>query len=68
MNAMHRETEGAELDTVMRSVTGILSSLFYAGLETNSTKKLIEIVYNLLIEAVQLGTLVCREHPTGERA
>jgi hypothetical protein len=31
------------------------------SLETNSTKKLIEIVYDLLIEAVQLGTLVLLE-------
>jgi hypothetical protein len=33
--------------------------------ETNSTKKLIEIVYDLLIEAIQLGSLVVLEFGVG---
>jgi hypothetical protein len=33
--------------------------------EANSTKKLIEIVYDLLIEAIQLGSLVLVEFGVG---
>ena len=35
------------------------------SLEANSTKKLIEIVYDLLIEAIQLGSLVMLKFGVG---
>ena len=35
------------------------------GLEAKSTKKLIEIIYNLLIKAIQLGSLVLLEFGVG---
>ena len=41
----------------MRSVTGILF-VVSGSLEADGTNKLIEIVYDFLIEAIQLGSLV----------
>jgi len=48
----------------MRSVTGILFSLL-GNLEPNNTKKLVEIVDDLLIEAIRLGSLVLLEFGVG---
>src|SRR5258708_8176181 len=48
----------------MRSVTGLLFSLL-GSLEPNNTKKLVEIVDALLIEAIQLGSLVLLEFGVG---
>jgi hypothetical protein len=40
----------------MRSITQILFSLFQAALRPSAPKKFIEIVYDLLIKAVELGS------------
>ena len=47
--------------TVMRTMTGILFSFVSGSLEANGVQKFIEIVYNLLIEPIQLSSFVVLE-------
>jgi hypothetical protein len=48
----------------MRTTTGTLFS-FSGGFEANSMKKFVEIVYDLLIKAIQLSSFVVLEFGVG---
>ena len=45
----------------MRTMTGILFSFVSGSLEANGVQKFIEIVYNLLIEPIELSSFVALE-------